>query len=383
MKHSYQLDAETLRLLRAAGIDTTGLTGHANAAERDSKIVPSLKIDYLNLNKIRPTNIIPELSESHLEPRKQEFESPFFERLERQKDDLLADLKSRLRGLDEERQRLADRRAAALKRLNVDSSDAGLSSKHDEYLIAKLVDKPKRSQPDWILQLDTDLKAPIAEQDFKNPMMKKKIMHSDSNLYEFIPKREEYPSYPAPAPSTLRGVDMPLGLNLLKHTLSEPIGYSQRLSKPSHESVDDVLAGLRLELRPFLYNLVQDSRVVDIAMKIVQNPRFVDIEARKIAPITISNPESIAANRYEHVVAGALADAMSDSAFCLGLSFISARSPKSRTIDSIEAVREQINKVDFCPAQIRGIIAHGRVRDAYIASVAERAEQLGREQYRF
>jgi hypothetical protein len=145
----------------------------------------------------------------------------------------------------------------------------------------------------------------------------------------------------------------------------------------------DSLRLLGRELHPFLYDSTQDGRVVETALRVVQDPRFVELEARALAPNVSpgARPDNLAERRYEGVVVPALASTMAGFAWQRGLAHLGGKS-SSVSLDSVEAVRDQINQVNFCPEQVRGIIAHGKVRDAYVVGVSPRAEDLALSSYR-
>jgi len=133
------------------------------------------------------------------------------------------------------------------------------------------------------------------------------------------------------------------------------------------------------ELQSFLYSSTQDSRVVEIALEIVQNPVFIDLESRAVAQSlrnSLNSPAVVAGRRYDAQVAPAIVDAMSGFAGILGMAYMEREAPRAKPLDSIVAVRAQINTVNYCPAQVRGIIERGRVKDAYVNGVAARADSL-------
>jgi len=159
-----------------------------------------------------------------------------------------------------------------------------------------------------------------------------------------------------------------------------------------HTSVE----GLLRSLSPFRYSSTQDSRVESIALGIVQDPTFIDLEARAINPYVSAepnaSPQRLAEARYDTVIVDALPNRMASLSWTRGLEYIRGldhtgelehsgrliytKSLQADTPESIHSVSEQIDRVDFCPAQIRGTIETGKVRDAYVDGVSERVESI-------
>jgi len=147
------------------------------------------------------------------------------------------------------------------------------------------------------------------------------------------------------------------------------------IARPRNLTISS-LTGLSEDMNPFWYHGTQDSRVVATALAIVKNPLFVEAEARALNVGIMTDAYKAAKTRYDTVVADELARAMSFRSSSLGLYSILEQHQSSSIRDHIQALDEQINRVNFCPAQVKGIIATGKVRDAYVDRVAARAERL-------
>lgn len=159
---------------------------------------------------------------------------------------------------------------------------------------------------------------------------------------------------------------------------SEEDKFYPRILTPAE--LDISIRNLR-RLQPFACSTTQDAKVADIALGIVQNPVFVDLEARTVAkfvPYATNPVTTLVKRRYDNEVVPAIADAMSSYTLGSGLAIFRLKEPRAKPLDSMVAVTEQINRVNYCPAQIRGIIEKGKVRDTYVDAVVARAEELVR-----
>lgn len=130
------------------------------------------------------------------------------------------------------------------------------------------------------------------------------------------------------------------------------------------------------DLNPFLYHGIQDTKVVAAALAIVKNPLFIEAEANALNAGKMIDAYKAAQARYDAVVVDEIARAMSSKSAHLGLYAILEQHKSSSVRDHIEALDEQVNRVNFCPMQVKGIISTGEVRDAYVDRVGSRAEKL-------
>ncbi len=136
-------------------------------------------------------------------------------------------------------------------------------------------------------------------------------------------------------------------------------------------------------LNAFAYSIAMDEKVEQEGLKVVQNPVFVEMEAAKLtsfySPLMSKylnrTGRQAAESRYDATVAPVLSQAIAGGIFARGLGYIAA-TEKAGRLDSIEAVRDQVNKVNFCQAQVREILSRRKVKDAYVDKVSERIEQL-------
>jgi hypothetical protein len=137
-------------------------------------------------------------------------------------------------------------------------------------------------------------------------------------------------------------------------------------------------------LNPFLYNSTQDSGVEKIALGVVTDPVFVRMEAEHIVaePIPGMSYQKTATYRYQSTILSALTQSMAGWALCLGSENLGFSKESSTDVDSIEAVREQINKVNFCPEQIEGIIRTGKVANTYVDGVVAKAEEIASQGFK-
>jgi len=129
---------------------------------------------------------------------------------------------------------------------------------------------------------------------------------------------------------------------------------------------------------PFVYASTQDELVTQSAKGVYQNPRFVELETRAVAQeasqeLLLRDVESTARQRYGSVVVPALARQIASFAYMSGL-----KEFPSVTCKAVEAVRDQVNQVNFCPEQVDGILRQEHLRDFYVEQVAGRVEKAYR-----
>jgi len=215
-----------------------------------------------------------------------------------------------------------------------------------------------------------------------------------------------------------------LSLSLAAEPNSGFVAESDRLTPLSRGSWlttrADAATGREQSLNPWRYQSTQDDLVRSTALQLVRDPKYVATEALVLVGIDgfirpllgglyqegnfssnrqyglgntdVVDPRRAAEERYDGVAVERLAGAISGVARALGMyapftamtgdDIRLGEDPNSSFAghkalrDLREAVRGQVNRANFCPTQVRGIIETGTVRDAYIAAVAERVEAL-------
>jgi len=135
-----------------------------------------------------------------------------------------------------------------------------------------------------------------------------------------------------------------------------------------------------LRLDPFIYINTQDGIVTRAARRLLTNPSFVESEARAVVESDPSIMEfyQAARTRYTATVVPVLSGFTSSLANDLGLYSLLEEAPETKTPDALAAVTEQIDKVNFCEKQVRGILETEQLKDAYATPVAAKAESLAR-----
>jgi len=134
---------------------------------------------------------------------------------------------------------------------------------------------------------------------------------------------------------------------------------------------------------PTFAKFSQDNLVTEMVRKVVlQNQEFVELEAIEVARrvyLKRGTPsfETTARTRYGSVVVPALAQRISGWSWSSGLAGLLTKGKKSLTptCEAIEAVRDQINQVNFCPEQVDGILRQEHLRDLYVGQVTTRNDQ--------
>jgi hypothetical protein len=141
---------------------------------------------------------------------------------------------------------------------------------------------------------------------------------------------------------------------------------------------DALIRVLSTVLDPWRYTSTQDSSVTGIALRIVSDLVFIAHEARAVYKRmhSLDDPAKATRERYEGQVVGDLSRTLSQRASNLGLNHLQSADHYARAVDAVAANVTQINRVNFCPAQIREIISVGRVKEAYVEQVGQRVERL-------
>jgi len=151
-------------------------------------------------------------------------------------------------------------------------------------------------------------------------------------------------------------------------TLSERLEITQagRALLGLSETLDDFIA-----LNPFVHTTTQDSRVVKIALGIVNNPAYVSGEVADMFKGRVlynPHPETAAGLRYDKTAGQRLALAISGTSSFMGIDYLDAIGLK-REREAMNNLKEQVDRVNLCYMQVWETIRTGVVRDAYIGNV--------------
>lgn len=369
MKTLDWLDSETLRDLRTAGVDTTGLNLSEVRALRISEFEAPLQNKCLSMEEIKPLLHVKPLKPfkqlGQLRPSARERNEFSNERQYGQEEDLAAFLRrygiAPIQGAGE--MGLAQPVGPTLTNLRPFCDDR--PSKDLKFFKKDTQEKPfdwrRREIPDFRVSRD-ETRREYLSPEYIIREIKPKDKFSDKPLRSKIPSLDSFREISTTTPESI----------LAKYLEGNPLG----LAIASYVQA--------LGLNPFRYTGMQDGRVAFAARRLVTSPSFVKAEARAVAQEKSTKTDFYHAawERYTLKVVPALAGLTSTTAINLGFKTILNLEPHESPRDILATVREQVDRVNFCKKQVRGILEQRTIQSAYANAVAVKAEQVGTGEYK-